>query len=394
MTEQTPTPVTETRLPAAASRTKVTVNGVKRHLDRFILSAGYSGLVVVLTLMAGLIASGYSTSILESFPFYWGVGTISPSAIAFWATAVGAALLYHRRQRLIDRERSKTIRGFLEKAAELQDTSSQLARLVRTMPPPDFLSTYDTVYTKAADLTSSTLSREGLEKEEIGKAIRALLGAIATLAHVFDGRPDDCVYGVNLMTFRRTRALSGEEAEALTARLLFCEPGTDVRQLEGVLELDTSLSTATDAKDSEPDPNLKPIVLPIPLAENRIGENGKQKYLPGAPAVFITGLSEKRAFEGYADTQTLGQWCSDHCEFSPTVVRRFEQYFCKEMSAHIRSFASLSMAPPGEPSPTAVLNIHRDTPGVLRDREAQEHFVLMISSVTSLLLQLLDRLRV
>lgn len=357
--------------------------------DRFAAGPLSPAVLVILTIMAGLIASRYDDEILTSWPFAWSIGPISKAALLFWTASVSAAALYFRRQCLIDVERSRTIHSFEARAQELNQTAMHLQRLIRTMPPADFLSLHSQIYQDAASVVARTSSIpvEKLSPDDVRKTVRGVLDCVATLAHVFDGR-EDAVYGTNIMLYRATSEMHNDELERYNDLLEFREDGTDVRQLRGILILEKGLSTSTDVKGPEADPRLREFALPIP----RVAWSGdKSKVLPGAPSAFT---KDGQGFEGYWDTRTIGDWCEARCELSAGVVRRFRAYFGEEMGDRIRSFVSIPLTRPGEKSPCAVLNIHRNVPDVLRDREAAEHFVALIGPMKVLIVQLIDLLHV
>lgn len=153
----------------------------------------------------------------------------------------------------------------------------------------------------------------------------------------------------------------------------------------------------------EPDPTLKPLALPVPALDSKMSADGQRwRVLPGAPLAFV------KATEGpaplvdlYADTATLGRWCREHGDFSPSVVSEIEDYFCGEAGQRVRSFASLPIRRPDKTSSLiGVLNIHANRTGLLRSIAIQlqggggaapaEQFGFLVAPLLSILAQLLD----
>lgn len=362
---------------------------VKRRVDSIVLSPAYAAVLVVLTITAGLFGSVYGHEVLTAFPFRKPGMNWSQSAIHFWSVALAAALLYLRRQRLVDRTRIRTIGSFQRHAEELRSTSEQLARLIRTMPPAQFLDSYHLVYQRVSELVeqATSLPVEKRNPAELRKAIRAALDCVATLAHQFDGG-ERGVYGANLMLYVPSEALTEKDAVRLNPMLLFSEPGSDVRQLRGVLLLDRSLSTATDVSGPEIDPYLQSFALPIPRPSSE-WSGTRRKVLPGAPEAFFKGIN---GFVGYPDTHTIAKHCRATCDFSDTVFRGLERYFGQDQGDRVRSFVSLCFARPGAEEACGVMNIHRNLPNVLRVQEAAEHFGVLIRSINGRIVQLVDLL--
>lgn len=228
-----------------------------------------------------------------------------------------------------------------------------------------------------------------LPQDAVERAIRIVLGEVAALAHDFDGRPADVVYAANIMLFRPNELVASAKA-ALTERLRFAEPETDLAALDGVLELRVELSTTTQAKGYGPDRDLQPMALPLPRIK-RSPDGRRSRVLPGAPRAFC-----ERVLDIYADTRTLGQWCREKGDFSESVCNQVDEYFRSQQS--VRSFVSFPLMQLRDERPVAVLNIHRNREGILRSRavaeaEVLDQFSALAGPFSSTLLLLLARLR-
>ena len=112
--------------------------------------------------------------------------------------------------------------------------------------------------------------------------------------------------------------------------------------------------------------------------------------LPGAPRAF-----SERLLDIYADTHTLGQWCREKGDFSESVCTQVDNYFRSQQS--VRSFVAVPLMQLRDTRPVAVLNIHRNSEGILRTRagsdpEVLDQFSALLGPFSSTLLLLLARL--
>jgi hypothetical protein len=342
----------------------------------------YAAGVTLLGLLAGVFGSVYSTEIGAAFPFSWIGGAIPWHPSLFWGTAIATALLFFLRQGAIDG-------AHRESEENLGRRSDELVKLIRTLPPGGFLSTFQRLYWHCSDVLVDVLNvpTEELPAASVERAIRIVLSEVAALAHDFDGRPGDVLYAANIMLFRPAESLAPARA-ALAERLRFAEPETDLTALEGILDLAVELST-TQAEDYVPDRDLQPMALPVPRMK-RSPDGRRSRVLPGAPRAF-----SERLLDIYADTHTLGQWCREKGDFSESVCKQVENYFRSQHS--VRSFVSFPLMQLRDKRPVAVLNVHRNKEGILRTRtesepEVLDQFSALIGPFSSTLLLLLTRL--
>jgi hypothetical protein len=326
----------------------------------------YATLVTLLAVIAGVLGSVYSPEIGKSFPLYWGpYDSFSLPVLLFWSTLLAFALLFFFRQAATDKARQ------------------QLVELIRTLPPADFLSEFDRVLRECEQVVEQVRSGS-VQTEAIEGAIRVVLDGIVTLAGLFDGRPYGVTYAANIMLFRQTRSVPEAELKLLMDRLRFRDTVLDARALQGVLDLQLPLSTTTATARPDPDGNLQPLALPIPPSIR--SEDGRRwRLLPGAPLAFITGNMEL-----YTDTSTLGQWCRTYGDFSETVCAEVESYFGSSTGMRIRSFVSFPLA---DADNIGVVNIHRDQPGLLGEKEPAKQFLPLMRPFRQLCLSLLRTLQ-
>jgi hypothetical protein len=356
---------------------------VMEHARRAVRGPWFATAITLLVIIAGLLGSIYSPEIRDAFPFYWGRGPICVQAVIFWVVAGVAALAYFFREQSVAREQHKQQDRALYR-------SERLERLIRTLPPENFLELVGDFYTAAAEAVDAAFAERTAvphPPEVVEQSIRHLLRLIAALAQQFDGNHTGVEYAANIMMFKETKALKPAERVSLASRLLFCDEAVSIDNLRGVLELQTKLSAiAADAK-AEPDPRMGPIALPIPVHSS---VHERYKVMPGAPLAFI-----EREPDVYTDTSLLAEWCEENGDFTRQVVEEVRSHF---RDSHVRAFVSIPLFAPEDLSnadaqPVAILNIHATREGLLRgESEPLAHFVQILRPFHGFLVDLLNAL--
>lgn len=345
--------------------------------------AGYT----VLALVAGLLGSVHGSEVARAFPLSccefekvaWG-------AVAFWSTASVTALLFVVQQRIGEEDRA---------AAEerLRVRSEELETLLRTMPPPDFLHFFSEVHDRC-DAARQIALTPGAELQDRARAIRYILEGIALLARKFD-RADgtDLRYAANLMTFRALDEIAEEERHGVRERIRFLERGVGLDSLRGILELRRDHSAFAEGSDPDaaPDPHVREIVLPVPRRDDEQargvfdGESMvRWRVLPGAPMAFVRG-----ELEVYTDVEDMVRWCAEKGDFSGEVIQEMRAHFRFAGALGSVSFASFPLhgRSPAR-APSAILNIHRNAPGLLTERGLATQFAALVDPFRIMLLEL------
>ncbi len=274
----------------------------------------------------------------------------------------------------------------------LDKRSDDLSRLVRSLPPSDFLLTFRDIFWECGNALLETVNSppKDLTPGIVRAAIRIVLFGVATLAQKFDGASPEVVYASNIMLFHPASELSGDEGEKIRSYLRFSPPETDLHALCGVLVLEPELSTTTaPGRPPRPDTSLTPLALAVPK-ELRDRSTGRWKALPGAPMAFCTG-----GLEAYRDTSTLGDWCRQKGDFPQSTAAAVDDYFRTEEARSVRSFISIPIKPL-DGQAVGVLNIHRNQPGLLEEKEPVKQFVPLATPFVFVLippLKLQERLR-
>ncbi len=307
----------------------------------------------------------------------------------------------HTSRNLLDRDHNRSLRLLLreQSVAQTQREDQQrvlyrahrFERLIRTLPPENFLEVVADFYSAAAAATNAAFSERVSTPHPhliVEQSLRHLLRIIAALAQQFDGSHADVEYAANIMLFKEPANLSPVQRDSLQKRLLFCDEGVGIEHLRGVLELQISLSAVASDANAAPDPRMTPIVLPVPK-EPLVSH--KYKVIPGAPLAFVDDEPDI-----YTDTRLLAQWCEEYGDFTQQVVQQIRDYFA---TSHVRAFVSIPLSNTetignaGPHNPCAVLNIHATRRGLLRgESEPLAHFVQILRPFQRFIVELLRTL--
>lgn len=339
-------------------------------------SPHFATVQTLLAIVAGLFGSLYTSEIRSAFAVLHGQHTVEWHAGLFWFSAALTAAMFFIRQRAVDSDR--------------RNEQTELADLLRTLPPSDFLSAFHEVFKDCSAVLAQVWRTDDTNQASLCSAIQTVLGGIADLARSFDGRPVGVTYCSNLMFYRPTASIPVGERAAVEERLRFVEPGIVLDALAGVLDLDVELSASLYDTLSRPDPKISPLALPVP-EQHRSDDGRRSRVLPGAPRAFC-----ERVLDGYSDSRTLGQWCRDEKEFSETVAQQIEGHFLGVTGSAVRSFVSLPVYLVDKVDPVAVLNIHSDKIGLLKGTgtlgDTPGQFSILAGPCVAVLAFLLERL--
>ena len=380
-----------------------------KRLSNALRHPGCPAVISVLGIIAAVLGGFWTDEIKNSFPFYFQFYppySWSWHATLFWSSVLFAGLLFYLRQKTDDIERKRAQDELVAQAEllrklvidedkrlgdaqnELMNQARKLEDQVRTLPPANFLENCAKLYQSAdiAALAALGTPEPPTDKRRVDQAIRIVLRAIARLAQCFDGDFPNAKYAANIMIYKPTSTMSQDERNEIRERLAFCEDAVSIDELEGVLDLACDLSATNegdgDGDDVALDRILKPLAIPIPR-ERMDGQ--LHKVLPGAPHAFTA--NEKQSFK---DPAEIKDWFSSKAAFSPTVIRRVMDYF-NSNQLHIGSFVAVPVWLSSKPTqPFAVLNIHCDRPGILREQHsAGGQFVTVIRPIQIVLATLL-----
>jgi hypothetical protein len=309
----------------------------------------YATLTTILAAVAGLLGSVYGEEIGRSFPLYFGpYSGFSLTALAFWLTLLSFGLLFFQRQRHDDDARRR-----------LEGSTANIEKLVETLPPKAFRSKFASLSESVLNGLATVLPRHAAPEvtpELLAKFIRQLLQAVANLALVYDDEPHGAVYSANVMIPIEPSSDSEPFVPEVRSVLKFIPAEMDLHTLRAVLLPRSDLSSSTVAGDAAPDETVPVIALPVP---NKIRHGNRLAVTPGAPNAF----AGEQEIDGYADSQTLAQWCADRGDFPPSVVDEVRQYFEFDDGKEIRSFVSRRLIV--DSRPIGVLNLHANRTNIL-----------------------------
>lgn len=360
---------------------------VRKYSWAYAGSAINGTLVTLLALLAGALGAVYNVELRRQLPFSLFAGRSDARlAGAFWISVVLGALLYHFRQRALDRRRSEGER-------QLDKTAKRLIYMMRTMPPENFLNSFEQYFSacdNAVRKVPAIVAPQGFSKarlDEVHEAIRLVLSGIATLAKEFDNVGSRATYGANVMIFRNSDGCTEPDAKRYAASVIMCDLDEQFAHLEGVLELDPAMSTSMVSSERieipSPDPAYVDHPLSLPIPKTKTGLGGRSRVLPGAPAAFVGGPVV------YYENLDLLRADLEKRDLTPSVTTRVLEYF---QDSRIRSLASIKLpraasAADGSAA-IGVLNIDCSEPNLLRGAESGHHFLHLLPPFESLLLRL------
>lgn len=333
----------------------------------------------------------YSEAVKSAFPFYWGpYDGISTLALFFWLFLIIFTILFFFGQVAAIRTRRNEI-------SILGNQTKELGKILRTLPSKDFLHQFAIIYELSYVAGQKPFYNDEYKNDEITHAIRVVLDGVVALTEYFDGEPKKdffidgnrikLIYAANIMLYKQSSSLSSTEKDEYIKNIKFCEDEISISELEGVLILQKQMSTTTETDKPTPDDGLGEVILPIP---KNIKSKDKERYriLPGAPLAYV-----ERDMNIYRNTKSLGQWCREKGDFSPSVCNAVDDYFNSNVGKNIRSFVSIPLyLSATDDKCIGVLNIHRNIEGMLNSKENAEFFRPLIHPFVCLLKELIDSL--
>ena len=350
----------------------------------------YAMALTMLLAMVGLFASLYADELKRSTPFTapWS-GTAAWASwhvYALWTGLLVAALMFWR-QRVIEAHAQRALH---RSATEIERLQEKTRQNLETMPSKQFLEHFRLMYEKAAETALLVLDARKAEAVEVEQAIRNVLTFYARTAESYDGEAGEqgLTYHANVMRFSSIPA-DEETRNALRERMKF-NADRDVSTLRGCLETVVVLSTSTSG-EGEPDGALRSLCLPVPIEARRMGLEKPWRVLPGAPKAYCP---EGGFHDVCLSVESMLRWCREQTELPPDALREMELHFSAAESAGVQSFLSVRLPTRSESQPSSgVVNLHRQTPGILKNRlEAAAMFVNVSYPFYVLLTRLLDQL--
>jgi hypothetical protein len=298
---------------------------------------------------------------------------------------------------------------------EVKELSEKYERLI-TMPPRTFWGHFNTSYRLAEQAVASVFAAERRAVQEghlllpadLSAALRLVLAGYAKSAQAFDADHDSSAlpepYYANLMLVHERPAHDADPLWVhLQSRLRFHD-GLPENQFRAILDLrqDLSVQAVLGTETIQADEALQNLALPFPvetLNREEPDEQGKPRprYLPGAPQACAEVKSAV-----YFDLEKVEEWCrgaslsQDAAGQNVGYLRDFPHLGCFvstplfEVESHKDPARAAHLGPPT--LPMAVLNLHRERPGFLRNHPLSADQFLMATLPFHLLIIRLLRL--
>lgn len=362
----------------------------KRDVFIFIGNCSVSQLITtVLIIFTGLIGSLYTSDIATSFPFPnlenclnnivspKGEMCLPPNlhfsskAGFFWIVFFVTGLFFVLNRMASEMAAKDANRALIEQTKSLEN-------VVRTLPPEKFLETCSFICRQSYCALKAVSGTK--DKKQIDIAIRVILSGILKLSKLFEHDPKNAIYGANIMTFVASSKMTPQMKLEVEKKLYFIDPNTDILKLYGFLYLDPALSTNSKNDDPLPDSSLSEFYLPIPHSIQTKDE--KYLVLPGAPLAYL--LKEAN---GYLNAkEELVKWMNENSDFAPSVIAQVRDYFKDQKM--LKSFFSIPILL--DKDVIAVLNIHKNEIGFLREDMQFESFRDLINPLLIFLYELLN----
>lgn len=372
-----------------------------------------TSVVLVLTLWLGVYMNRYTTEIMDATSIFrsdYLSGKYAEHAVLFYLLLVMVFLINVEAQRANERERRtaderrttaedkliKATKDLQDLEEKLHDETRRVSRMVQTLPPQGFLDRFDELHLATHDSLVRVLY--GLNGDDppatatIQGEIRLVLQSIANLIRAFDPEMQAATFHANVAWYRSATWLHQQDQSvrySLSQQLALVGHRPDVAGLRGVLAIDRELSTTVrHDSGSDGDNELVSLVFPVPFdATTVVGLETRYTALPGAPLAWI-----RRDWVSYPTQDALLTWCEKHGAYAATVIPALRHYLRGD-GVSVQSFVSIPIArydanPINEPC--AILNIHCDRPGLLKNQERIRLLLPLVAPLLATLDELLD----
>jgi len=336
---------------------------------RILQSPVLAGVNVLFGVVAGLLGAIFHAELINSVPLVWFVqgfdveyGAWNATAAWFWTLLVLFAVVWSAREGVAasDRRRERL----------------ELEMLIENVAPPDFLELYEDVYKLC--LNQEKIARQP-ETENADAELRWVLDGLITLAARWDYNT-----GGNHDTYRANVMMDCDDkstwSEAFCAAGHGCYGATEwpaaMVQADGGLWVDSQLATS-DAADGQADKDVTPLLL-LYAADAQ-----KDINLGGAPEAFVAGAM---------------RYVGDTVEFA----KRFPKGLPGNSAQHVEAYYAqddkaksvISLPVPGEDRLIGVLNIYRDSPGIMGTQARAENFARLLAPFVVLIGRILTKVNI
>ena len=336
-------------------------------IRRIIQSPVLAGINSLFGVIAGLLGAIYHADLVDAVPLVWLIhgfgieyGTWNATATSFWGFLLVFAVLWSTRESLAatDRRRERL----------------ELETLIENVAPPDFLEDYEDIYMKCVSLERALQT----EAKNADGELRLVLDSLITLAARWDYSTggNSSVYRANVMVdYGETRDWTG----AFCAAGHGCYGATEWRsalvKADGGLWVDKRLATAHGTL-GDPDEEVAPLLLLYARDET------EDINIGGAPEAFV---AEKMRYVG--DTASFARRSLNG--LTGKSKQHIEEYYANDRKAK----SVIALPVPGDERLVGVLNIYRDSPGIMGTQARAENFARLLAPFAVLVGRILTRVQ-
>lgn len=333
---------------------------------RFLQSPLLAGVNVLFGVVAGLLGAVFHSDLVNAVPLVWLIhgfdiqyGALNQAAIWFWGLLVAFSIVWTARESAA--------------AADQRRERLELEMLIENVAPPDFLEDYERIYQLSVNWERIALQPE---TNNADRELRWVLDGLITLAARWDYNTaaNHAVYRANVMIDFADKSLWSD---------VFCQTGHTCYgatewpaasiQADGGLWVDKYLATA-DAVDGKPDEEVKPLLL---LYSH---DTAKDINIGGAPEAFVAGAM---------------RYVSDTVQF----YKHFPKGLPANCKSHVKNYYAsdakaksvISLPLPGDDRLIGVLNIYRNSPGIMGTQARAENFARLLAPFTVLVGRILSK---
>lgn len=321
-------------------------------IRRVIQSPLMAGINSLFGVIAGLLGTIYHADLVDSVPLVWlnrgfGIEYVAWNATAawFWGFLLLFALIWSTRESLASTDRRRE--------------RLELESLIENVAPPDFLEDYERIYKLCVKLEKVAL-QTGTQNAD--GEMRLMLHSLLTLAARWDYNTggNSSVYRANVMVDCGEKE-NWDDEFCVAGQGCYGEsewPAARV-QADGGLWVDKRLATAYEAS-GKPDGDVRPLLL--------LYSKSKDINIGGAPEAFVAG--EMRYV---SDTANFTKRFPDG--LTGNSKQSIKRYYADDQKA--KSLIALPV--PGDDRLVGVLNIYRDSPGIMGTQARAENFARLLA---------------
>lgn len=319
----------------------------------WLKSPAIGALNVVFGVLAGVLAAAFNADLINSTPILWfnegfdWHSNFNGKAFSFWLMVFSFAILWAAREWVSSKSRVEEVQN--------------LERLIQTVAPPDFLEDYQKLYRTVTAMTAIVASNTQ-DQEKYLEGVRLILDAFIQLAAKWDYRTAmaDDRYRANAMLYIPRNEWTDENKSA--GSNLLGGPGWEAAHplADGGLWVDQNLATAQADDVGGVDTQVAPLML--------LHSSTRNVNLRGAPRAY-----ETQQLDHVMDNVEI---TSDWPEGLTAEAQKAAEASYKNDE---KALSILSIPIPGNTGLIGVVNIYRDSPGIMGAEDRAVNFDRLMS---------------